>query len=191
MAIPIRHASAENLVCRLLPEKKTSSTMDKRNLLQPDRLAQLFIRVLYEYRAQGKFQLHEFVVMPDHFHVLLTIDTGMTIERAVQFIKSGFSFRAGRELGMRSPVWQKGFSDRRITGVDEFERIRNYIHKNPVKQLLVKEAPQYPYSSAHYGFELDPAPVYLNPKLIAAVFRAAKSLPDKASRDAFFHAVSK
>ncbi len=112
-------------------------------------------------------------------------------ERAVQFIKGGFSFRAGRELGMRSPVWQKGFSDRRITGVDEFERIRNYIHKNPVKQLLVKEAPQYPYSSAHYGFELDPAPVYLNPKLIAAVFRAAKSLPDKASRDAFFHAVSK
>ncbi len=116
----------------------------------------------------------------------LTIDTGMTIECAVQLIKGGFSFRAGRELGMRSPVWQKGFSDRRITGVDEFERIRNYIHKNPVKQLLVKEAPQYPYSSAHYGFELDPAPVYRNPKLIAAVFRAAKSLPDKASRDAFF-----
>ena len=136
-------------------------------------------------------RIDAFVVMPDHFHVLLTIDTGMTIERAVQFIKGGFSFRAGRELGMRSPVWQKGFSDRRITGVDEFERIRNYIHKNPVKQLLVKEAPQYPYSSAHYGFELDPAPVYLNPKLIAAVFRAAKSLPDKASRDAFFHAVSK
>src|SRR5947208_10449334 len=72
----------------------------------------------------------------------------MTSECAVQLIKGGFSFRAGRELGMRSPVWQKGFSDRRITGVDEFERIRNYIHKNPVKQLLVKEAPQYPYSSA-------------------------------------------
>src|SRR5881628_2356953 len=132
MAIPIRHASAENLVCRLLPEKKTSSTMDKRNLLQPDRLAQLFIRVLYEYRAQGKFQLHEFVVMPDHFHILLTIDAGMTIERAVQLIKGGFSFRAGRELGMRSPVWQKGFRTgalRELTNSSEseitFTRIRS------------------------------------------------------------------
>src|SRR5204863_5341925 len=150
-----------------------------------------FIRVLSDYRAQEKFRLHEFVVMADHFHILITVDSGTTIERAVQLVKGGFSFRAGRELGMRSPVWQKGFSDRRITGVDEFERIRNYIHKNPVKQLLVKEAPQYPYSSAHYGFELDPAPLYLNPKLIAVVFSAAKSLPDKASRDAFFHAVSK
>jgi len=191
MAIPNRNANPENVVAAARTFLTTSSTAGRRRLLQSDHSARLFIRVLYNCRTQGKFRLHEFVVMPDHFHVLLTIDTGMTIERAVQLIKGGFSFRAGRELGMRSPVWQKGFSDRRITGVDEFERIRNYSHKNPVKQLLVKEAPQYPYSSAHYGFELDPAPVYLNPKLIAAVFRAAKSLPDKASRDAFFHAVSK
>src|SRR2546426_851524 len=74
--------------------------------------------------------------MPDHFHLLLTVDTGITLERAVQFIKGGFSFRAGREFGIGSPIWQKGFSDRRIWGFDDFERIRNYIHKNPVKQPL-------------------------------------------------------
>jgi len=71
MAIPIRHASAENIVAGARTFFVTSSTVDKRNLLQSDRSAQLFIRVLYEYRAQGKFQLHEFVVMPDHFHILL------------------------------------------------------------------------------------------------------------------------
>ena len=48
--------------------------------------------------------------MPNYFHLLLTIENEMTIERAVQFIKGGFSFRAGKELGMRSPIWQKGFS---------------------------------------------------------------------------------
>ena len=87
----------------------TSSIADKRKLLQSDRSAGLFIRTLYEYRAEGKFRLHEYVVMPDHFHVLLTVDAGMSVERAVQFIKGGFAFRAGKELGMRSPVWQKGF----------------------------------------------------------------------------------
>ena len=46
--------------------------------------------------------------MPNYFHLLLTIENEMTIERAVQFIKGGFSFRAGKELGMRSPIWQKG-----------------------------------------------------------------------------------
>ena len=129
--------------------------------------------------------------MPDHFHLLLTVDTGITLERAVQFIKGGFSFRAGREFGIGSPIWQKGFSDRRIWGFDDFERIRNYIHKNPVKQLLVHEADQYPYSSAHNGFELDPAPIYLNPKLLTAAIRVAKGMPDKASRDAVLRAFSR
>jgi len=124
MAIPNRNANPENVVAGARTFLTTSSTAGRRRLLQSDHSARLFIRVLYNCRTQGKFRLHEFVVMPDHFHVLLTIDTGMTIERAVQLIKGGFSFRAGRELGMRSPVWQKGFSDRRITGVDEFERIR-------------------------------------------------------------------
>jgi REP element-mobilizing transposase RayT len=49
--------------------------------------------------------------MPDHFHVLITVTAEMTAEQAVQLIKGGFAFRAGRELGFRAPVWQKGFSE--------------------------------------------------------------------------------
>ncbi len=64
----------------------------------PTRSAQLFVRTLYEYRAQHKYRLHEFVVMPDHFHLLITVGSEITIERAMQFIKGGFAFRAGREL---------------------------------------------------------------------------------------------
>jgi len=45
----------------------TSSIIAKRSLLQSERSAALFIRVLYAYRAERKFRLHEFVVMPDHF----------------------------------------------------------------------------------------------------------------------------
>src|SRR5712692_2806777 len=151
MAIPIRHASPENVAAGARTFFITSSIAGKRNLLQSDRSAQLFIRVLYEYRAQSKFRLHEFVVMPDHFHLLLTVDSGMTIERAVQFIKGGFAFRAGREFGMRSPVWQKGFSDARVLNTQAFERIRDYINNNPIRRRLVNEASQYPYSSAHRG----------------------------------------
>src|SRR6266566_7977562 len=35
--------------------------------------------------------------MPDHFHVLIT--PTITLERALQLIKGGFSFRATKELG--------------------------------------------------------------------------------------------
>jgi putative transposase len=34
--------------------------------------------------------------MPDHFHILMTLGREISIERAVQFIKGGFAFRAGK-----------------------------------------------------------------------------------------------
>ena len=119
--------------------------------------------MLYDYRAQREFRLHEFVVMPDHFHTLLTVECGLTIERAVQFIKGGFAFRAGRELGFHAPVWQKGFSEVRIFDASAFLRTSEYIRNNPVARHLAAEAERYPYSSAYPGFELDPAPQGLKP----------------------------
>jgi putative transposase len=49
------------------------------------------VQVLLSYREQHKYLLHEFVLMPDHFHLLIT--PTLTLERALQLIKGGFSFR--------------------------------------------------------------------------------------------------
>ena len=50
----------------------TASTFQKRNILQSDRMAGLLVDVLLHYRQQEKYLLHEFVIMPDHFHLLIT-----------------------------------------------------------------------------------------------------------------------
>jgi putative transposase len=163
MAIPIRHADPAHVAAGARTFFATSSISGKRNLLQSDRSAQLFVRILYEYRGQRKFRLHEFVVMPDHFHVLLTVECDSSIERAVQFIKGGFAFRAGRELRFRAPVWQKGFSEERILTVEALQQVAGYIRNNPVARHLVNEAVEFPYSSAYPGFQLDPAPRGLKP----------------------------
>lgn len=70
--------------------------------------------------------------MPNHFHVLLTVDGGMSIERAVQFIKGGFAFRAGKELGLKAPIWQRGFSEVRVLDAATAARAGQYIRNNPV-----------------------------------------------------------
>jgi len=105
----------------------------KKNLLQSSRTVELFIRTLYAYRERGKYLLHEFVVMPDHFHVLLTVDADTTIEKAIQLIKGGFAIRAGKELGIKTPFWQQGFSEIRVFDSDAFANQREYIRKNPVE----------------------------------------------------------
>jgi len=79
----------------------------------------------------------------------------------VQFIKGGFAFQAGRDLGLSAPIWQKGFSEVRISDAVAFLKTSKYIRNNPVVRHLVDEASQYPYSSAYSGFEVDPAPEWL------------------------------
>jgi len=163
MAIPIRRSDPARVAAGAGTFFVTSSILGKRSLLQSDRSAGLFISALYDYRSQGKFRLHEFVVMPDHFHVLLTVGCDMTAERAVQFIKGGFAFRAGRELSFRNPVWQEGFSKVRILDAESFERAAEYIRNNPVVRHLAAVPAEFGFSSAYPGFQLDPIPQGLKP----------------------------
>jgi putative transposase len=80
MSIPLRHADPANITAAERTFFVTSSIAAKRNLLQSERSARLFIDVLYYYRAQQKYMLHAFVAMPDHFHVLITVKS-ISIER--------------------------------------------------------------------------------------------------------------
>lgn len=155
----------------------TSSTWGKRSLLQSERAASLLIEVLYEYRKQGKYLLHEFVIMPDHFHILITVGAELSIERAVQFVKGGFSFRAGKELGLRAPVWQRGFSEVRVLTAAQFEDIRRYIRRNPVIRHFAEHPTDFLYSSAHAGFDSDPPPQGLKPDLEEVTVGTAEAVP--------------
>jgi putative transposase len=97
-----------------------------------------------------KFKVHEFVVMPDHFHVLLTVDGNTSIERALQLIKGGYSFRRGKELGLEGEIWPPGFSEVRVMDRKSYLAHKKYIDENPVKAGLAKTAEEYPYCSAYF-----------------------------------------
>src|SRR2546430_6611362 len=112
----------------------TASTFQKRSLFQSERMAQLFIEVLQHYRRQGKYLLHEFVLMPDHFHVLIT--PAITLERALQLIKGGFSFRARKELGFGGEIWQTSFYDRRGGGNKKKPGLSGEISPKPFKKRV-------------------------------------------------------
>jgi REP-associated tyrosine transposase len=87
----------------------------------------------------------------------------MSAERAMQLIKGGFSFRARREFGFVSEVWQRGYVDHRVRNADDYVQHRAYIHANPVRAHLANVPEEYRYSSAFPGFELDPVPQGLKP----------------------------
>src|ERR1700722_10630311 len=99
MAHPARNASPMAILCDARTFFVTTKTSMARRLLQSERNAVLLIDVLRSNVAAGKFQLHDFVIMPDRVHLLMTLSTDVTIEKAMQFIKGGFSYRLKKEFG--------------------------------------------------------------------------------------------
>jgi putative transposase len=149
MARPARNAGPDAIVRSARTFFATTRTSQRRPLLQSERHAALMIDALRSYVGAGKFRLHDFVIMPDHVHLLMTVGGGMTVEKAMQFIKGGFSYRLKKEFGYLGKVWQRGFSERRVENRQSFLAHREYIAASPVKAGLVDWPERYPYCFAY------------------------------------------
>jgi putative transposase len=109
MARPTRNANPSHILSPSRTFFVSTKTSMGRALLQSERNATLLMDVLRSYVAAHKFRLHDFVVMPNHLHLLITVRSGMTIEKAMQLVKGRFSFRLKRELGYLGEVGSRDF----------------------------------------------------------------------------------
>jgi putative transposase len=136
----------------------------RRRYMQSDRNCQLFLETLKHYREQGQSLIHAFVIMPDHVHLILTPAIGTTLEKAIQLIKGGFSYRAKQAVG---PIWQKSFNESQIQTVAQYHAQVLYIHLNPVRKGMVEKIEDYEWSSAKSPLDTDP-PWFAAAKAVAA-----------------------
>ncbi len=136
----------------------TTKCWQGRHLLRLPDIAIIVVRTLLHYRERNACLLHEFVVMPNHIHVLLTPAVNTSLERAVQFIKGGSSHAIHKERDQKMEVWQEGFYDWTIRDARDWHSKVEYIRLNPVRAGLVSTPEEWAYSSASGSFPLDPVP---------------------------------
>jgi putative transposase len=132
----------------------TAVTHQRHRLFQRTATAELFIATLFRYRDAEKFQLHAFVVMPDHAHILLTPAPDIAIERAAQLIKGGFSFAIRKEFP--GAIWHDGYHARRVIDGEDLRNQTFYIVNNPAKKRL--DAYAWVSSSTPYANRMDTQP---------------------------------
>jgi len=138
----------------------TSDTWERRALFHAEPWARLFFKTLLSHRGEA-YLLHKFVLMPDHFHLL--ISPSISLEKAIQLIKGGFSYQVKKELESNAEIWRGGFADHRVRDAEDYNKHVHYIHLNPVKKHLCASPEEYRYSSAYPGWKLDPIPQWLKP----------------------------
>jgi len=136
----------------------TTKCWQGRAVFQVSENAEILIEILFHYRDRQDYALHEFVVMPDHLHVLLTPSATTSLEKAIQLIKGGSSHRIHKVRNPKMEIWQVGFYDWTIRDHNDWQAKVEYIHDNPVRAKLVEKAKDWPYSSASGKFSVDPIP---------------------------------
>lgn len=105
--------------------------------------------------------------MPDHLHAILAPAESLSLERVMQLIKGGFSYRHEK----RGPIWQASFTNHRIREWEDYEQHRDYIWMNPVRARLASSPGTYPYSSAGRVLKMDAVPQGLKPCFDEALTR--------------------
>jgi putative transposase len=135
----------------------TAVTANRRRLFQVEPNADLLLKTIFDYRDQGRFQLHAFVIMPDHLHAILTPAPEVSLEKALQYIKGGFSFRLKSKLD----VWSRSFNESQILTRDKFDACKTYIEQNPVRARLSDLSDACKYSSLNMERMIDPRPGHL------------------------------
>jgi putative transposase len=146
----------------------TCSCYKRRALLNTAPRRNLFLTVLEQVRRRYRLVVLGYVVMPEHFHLLISEPQRGTPSTVMQALKLGFARRVLAEMGRAQVsksarpgapsapsvskntsqhIWQARFYDFNVwTEHKRVEKLR-YIHRNPVERGLVAESDQWPWSS--------------------------------------------
>lgn len=102
-------------------------------------------------QLRGQFELHAYVVMANHIHVLLTPKRQV---RSITNLLKGITARQANSILGRTgrAFWQDESFDHWIRNEAQFARTKHYIENNPVKAGLVAKAEDWRWSSAKTKF---------------------------------------
>jgi REP-associated tyrosine transposase len=140
----------------------TCSCYHRLALLGTARARDVFVDILGEVRERYRSALVGYVVMPEHFHLLLGEPETGTPSTVLQVLKQRVARHLGRQrtapgeqLVFRSAAarqalpqfWQRRFHDFNVWSHQKKNEKLEYMHWNPVKRGLVSDPGDWRWSS--------------------------------------------
>lgn len=132
---------------------------DQVDWLARDRIAETVIQSLFHHH-RNLYDLHEFVVLPNHVHLLLrplpkpedaeSEEEFYALERINQSLK-GYTARESNTLLDRTghSFWQNESYDHWVRDQEEYDNIVQYIQLDPLRSDLVDRPDEWKWSSTH------------------------------------------
>ena len=159
------------------PSRVSSSCYRRQPLLETARRKNVFVKVLEQVRQRYEFVVVGYVVMPEHFHLLISEPARANPSVVIQALKLGVvrrlfphSAKRKEKLGALNlfdnsapkHFWQRRFYDFNAWSAHKHREKLRYIHRNPVKRGLVETPEQWRWSSFRAYAFAETGPVVVN-----------------------------
>jgi putative transposase len=103
-------------------------------------------RIILEHIKEGNGAFYECfaaIVMPDHVHVLLQPNEGVTLSRIMHGLKGVSAHKINLYRHTKGKIWQSESYDRIVRDGNEFDIKINYMYNNPIKKGLTEDPDHY------------------------------------------------
>lgn len=151
--------------------------------MEPDAIKQMFLEVLARAKKKFDFQLDNFVIMGNHFHLILQPLEGSTLSAIMKWILQTFAIRYNKANGLWGHFWGDRFFSRVLPNLAEFLRSFAYLDENPVRAGLARSPEEWKWGAL--GLRRKGAPPWLGraPEWLCQLFPSHRKKGDRPRFD--------
>ena len=146
----------------------TSECHRKQPRLGIEKHRDVFVRILEEVRVKFRFAVVGYVVMPTHFHLMMTEPGIDTVANSVEMLRQRYRRRYNNSSRSDEQVWETRYADAHVFGAEKTWARLNFMHQEPVKKSLAEKPTDWEWSSARAYADL--------PEGVVTVERAAEMM---------------
>ena len=141
----------------------------------------LLVQLLEEVRVKFRFQVAGYVVMPEHFDLLMTEPAVDTAANSIDVLRKRYGRRYNTSARTDEQAWETRYSDSHVFDLDRIQERLAFMHQEPVKAHFVETAVDWIWSSARAYSGLDEGVVtisrFIDPKALVSQKESSSEEP--------------
>jgi len=119
-------------------------------LFDDDNDKEYFKNLLLRYKNQHNFIIYHWVIMSNHYHMVLELDKPEQLSSIMSGIGRAYSHYYHAKYETSGYLWEGRFKAQAIEKEFYLHTCGRYIEQNPLRAKIVTHAEEYIYSSARY-----------------------------------------
>jgi putative transposase len=124
---------------------------NREQLLDSENAKKLFEEILERAKTKFSFSIENFVIMGNHYHLIIRPLNGENLSKIMQWIMSVYAMTFNHRNGRTGHFWGSRFFSWVLDSLQQFLKTFEYIDQNPIKAHLTKNLNDWQFGGlAHH-----------------------------------------